>query len=363
MKAFFLSLFFLGGCLPQQQNTQAYPPVDTNASQASNTNTAYTPGTTQFGVMFADIGSAQDKVNILKQLHVKTTRMTLSIDTWTGSNPALEALQNAGYKVLLNVYWKKIRNSDGSKTPQPYPTGNDLETYRSKLNDILTKYKPEVLLVENEELVLKFHSGDISDYLNMLKVAVEVAHSKGVKVSDGGITNPQISLLIYDYLISQNQRDEANRFGSAAMNARVLKFAKSHNMNSDMGQKLDQAQKLVQGLRNIDVDYVNLHWYEPLSEKGTANVSASIGAVTPGALNHAVSYLKAITGKDVILGECGQINTSASLTTSMLQDIASTGVPYAIWLSSDNGTTKALNSGNSLLPTGNAFVQFIDAHQ
>ena len=363
MKPFFLSLFLLGGCLSQQQNTQTYPPVDTNTNQSSNANAAYTPGTTEFGVMFADISSVQDKLDILKQLHVKTTRMTLSMDTWNGSNASLEALQNAGYKVLLNVYWKKIRNTDGSKTPQPYPTGSELETYRSRLNDILTKYKPAVLLVENEELVLKFHSGDISDYLNMLKVAVEVAHSKGVKVSDGGITNPQISLLIYDYLISQNQRDEASRFGKSAMSARVLKFAQSHNMNSDMGKKLEQAQKLLQGLRNIDIDYVNLHWYEPLSEKGTANVSASIGAVTPGALGHAVSFLKAVTGKDVILGECGQINTSASLTSSMLQEIASTGVPYAIWLSSDNGTTKALNSGKSLLPTGNAFVQFIDAHQ
>lgn len=363
MKPFLLSLLLFAGCIPAQQNTQTYPPVDANANQTVNTNPAYTPGTTQFGVMFADISSAQDKLDILKQLHVKTTRMTLSMDTWTGSNPALEALQNAGYKVLLNVYWKKIRNADGSKTPQTYPTGSDLETYRSKLNDILTKYKPEVLLVENEELVLKFHAGDISDYLNMLKVAVDVAHSHGVKVSDGGITNPQISLLIYDYLVNQNQRDEADRFGNAAMNARVLKFAKNHNMTSDMGQKLSQAQKLVQGLRTIDIDYVNLHWYEPLSEKGTTNLSDNTDAVTPGALGHAVDFLTKIIGKPVILGECGQVNTNASLTTSMLQEISATGVPYAIWLSSDNGTTKALNSGRSLLPTGNAFVKFIDTHQ
>lgn len=360
MKPFLFSLLLFGGCFAPQKQAQSYPPVNANADQTVNTNTAYTPGTTEFGVMFADVSSAQDKLNILKQLHVKTTRMTLSIDTWTGSNAALEALQNAGYKVLLNVYWKKIRNADGTKTPQNYPTGSELETYRSKLNDILTKYKPEVLLVENEELVLKFHAGDISDYLNMLKVAVEVAHSKGVKVSDGGITNPQISLLIYDYLVSQNQRDEADSFGNAAMNARVLKFAKSHDMSSDMGQKLSQAQKLVQGLRTIDIDFVNLHWYEPLSEKGTTNLSDNTGAVTPGALSHAVDFLTKFIGKPVILGECGQVNTNASLTTSMLQEISATGVPYAIWLSSDNGTTKALNSGLSLLPTGNAFVKFID---
>ncbi len=363
MKTFFISLLLFAGCIPAQQHTQTYPPVNANPDQTVNANPAYTPGTTQFGVMFSDIGSAQDKVDILKQLHVKMTRLTLSMDTWTGSNASLDALQNAGYKVLLNVYWKRIKNADGTKTPQTYPTGSDLDTYRSKLNDILTKYKPEVLLVENEELVLKFHAGDISDYLNMLKVAVDVAHSHGVKVSDGGITNPQISLLIYDYLISQNQRDEADRFGNAAMNARVLKFAKNHDMTSDMGQKLSQAQKLVQGLRTIDVDYVNLHWYEPLSQKGTTNLSDNTGSVTPGALGHAVDFLTKVIGKPVILGECGQANTNASLTTSMLQEISATGVPYAIWFSADNGTTKALNNGRSLLPTGNAFLKFIDAHQ
>lgn len=360
MKPFFLSLLLFGGCFAPQKQAQSYPPVNANADQTVNTNPAYTPGTTQFGVMFSDGSSAQDKLNILQQLHVKTTRMTMSIETWNGSNAALEALQNAGYKVLLNVYWKKIRNADGTKTPQNYPTGSELDTYRSKLNDILTKYKPEVLLVENEELVLKFHAGDISDYLNMLKVAVEVAHSKGVKVSDGGITNPQISLLVYDYLIQQNQRDEATRFGNAAMNARVLKFAQNHNMNSDLGQKLSQAQKLVEGLRNIDIDYVNLHWYVRSAGNGSGNNSMTTNAVSAGLLGRAVSFLRTITGKEVIIGECGQIDADAQLTTSMLQEISATGVPYAIWQGSDNGTTKALNSGKSLLPTGQAFVKFID---
>lgn len=359
MKTFFLSLLIMGGCIAPQSQTQS---TSQNNPQV-NTTVPTAPGTTEFGVMFADISSVQDKLDILKQLHVKTTRMTLSMDTWTGSNPALEALQNAGYKVFLNVYWKKIRNADGSKTPQSYPTGNDLNVYREKLNEILTKYKPEVLLVENEELVLKFHSGDIKDYLNMLKVAVDVAHSKGVKVSDGGITNPQVSLLIYDYLLSQNRRNDAVSFGNSAMNSRVLKFAQNHDMNSDMGKKLAMAQELVQGLKNIDIDYVNLHWYEPLSEKGTENISNKISAVTPKALGFAVEFLKAVAGKEVILGECGQVNSNASLTLSMLQEISKSGVPYAIWLSSDNGTTKALNSGRSLLPTGDAFVKFIDQVQ
>ncbi|MEO7209854.1 MAG: hypothetical protein ABIY35_02825 [Chitinophagaceae bacterium] len=363
MKTFILSLLLFGGCIPAHQQAQSYPPVNANPDQTTIANPAYTPGTTQFGVMFPDAGSGQDKSSILKQLHVKMTRMTLSMDTWTGSNAPLDALQNAGYKVLLNVYWKRIRGADGSKMAQPFPTGNDLDVYRSKLNDILTKYKPEILLVENEELVLKFHSGDIGDYLNMLKVAVDVAHSHGVKVSDGGITNPQISLLIYDYLVSQNQRDEADRFGNASMDGRILKFAKTHDMNSDLAQKLSQAQKLVQGLRNIDIDYVNLHWYEPLNKKGAGSLSDNTASVTPGALKHAIDFLTKITGKTVILGECGQVNESASLTTSMLQEIATSGVPYAIWLSYNTATTKALTDGGNLSPTGDAFVKFIDTYQ
>lgn len=238
-------------------------PTNINTNLTVNSNPAQTPGTipstTEFGVMFPDLGSTNDKLNLLGQLHVKTTRMTMTIDTWTGRNPTFETFQNAGYKILLNVYWKKIQNDDGTKTPQPYPKGAELETYRAKLSDILTKYKPEVLFVENEELVLKFHSDDVSDYLNMLKVAVEVAHSKGVKVSDGGITNPQVSLLTYAYLLSQKQFAEANRFANTAMSPEMLAFTKNPDMSSALGQKVLEAQKLVQGLSKIDVDYVNLH--------------------------------------------------------------------------------------------------------
>ena len=181
MKPFFLSLLLFGGCFAPQKQAQSYPPVNANADQTVNTNPAYTPGITQFGVMFSDGSSAQDKLNILQQLHVKTTRMTMSIETWNGSNAALEALQNAGYKVLLNVYWKKIRNADGTKTPQNYPTGSELDTYRSKLNDILTKYKPEVLLVENEELVLKFHAGDMQHEFPCCAAFLAASHNSIVR--------------------------------------------------------------------------------------------------------------------------------------------------------------------------------------
>ena len=330
-----------------------------NIPASQPTTPRYPTDTTQFGAMFADISSAQDKINILTQLHVKTTRMTLSMDTWNGQNTNLEILQNAGYKVLLNVYWKKI-NEDSIKTPQPFPTGTELDIYRSKMNEILTKYKPEILLVENEELVLKFHSGDISDYLNMLKVAVEVAHSKGIKVSDGGITNPQISLLVYNYLLNQNKVDEANQYANATMNAQVYAFAHNQDTSSDLGKKLLQAQKLVAGLPGTNIDYVNLHWYEQMGS--SASSSSTTNAVTNGQLYQPVNYLTKIIGKPVIIGECGQIDADSSLTTSMLDEIAKTGTPYVIWFSTNNGTTKALNSGNSLLPAGYAFVKFIDQY-
>jgi hypothetical protein len=314
----------------------------------------------QFGAMFSDISSAQAKIDVLKQLHVNTTRMTMSMDTWTGKNPSLETLQNAGYKVLLNVYWKKIME-DSIKTPQPFPKDNELALYRSKLDEILTAYKPEILLIENEELVLKFHSGDIDDYLNMLKVAVDVAHSKGIKVSDGGITNPQISLLVYNNLISQNKVSEANQYANATMTPQVLSFAHNQDMNTDLGKKLSQAQKLIAGLQNINIDYVNLHWYEQLGNK--ASSSNNTNAVSTGQLNYAISYLNQAIKKPIIIGECGQIDADASLTTSMLQEITNMRTPYAIWFSTNNGTTKALNDGNSLLPTGYAFVNFIDSYQ
>lgn len=55
-----------------------------------------------------------------------------------------------------------------------------------------------------------------------------------------------------------------------------------------------------------------------------------IGSATPGALGDVLNYLRSVTGKPVIVGESGQINTNSSLTTSMMQEISNSGVPYAI---------------------------------
>ncbi len=309
-----------------------------------------------FGVMFPNIDFIYDKINLLSNLHVGATRMTISMDTWNGYSKSLEALQGEEYKVLLNVYWKKI-NESGTKVAQEFPTGSELDIYRSKLNEILARYKPEVLLIENEELVLKFHSGDISDYLNMLKVAVEVAHYNGVKIANGGITNPQAVILTYNWLNSIGRSEDADLLSDNAMDTRIARFVKNPDMKSDLGQKVTDAEYLIEGLKNIDVDYVNLHWYEPLKNKLANNT----GSITPSALSLVLEYLNEI-GKPVIIGECGQTNSNPNLTSSLLKEISSKDVAYAIWLSGDNGVTKALNVGLDLLPTGEAFVKFIDTY-
>lgn len=310
-----------------------------------------------YGVCFADESDIDVKINVAKMLGAKAIRMTISLDNYNGKSSAFEKIDAAGFGVYLNVYNHSLNDANGTRIPQPFPTGDALETYRQKLAALLDKYRPKILFVENEELVDLFHSGKVDGYAQQVAVTLVEAHMRGILVSNGGLTNPFITILAYRSLLDQGRIDDAKLLLNTAMDTRIAKACTYPGSNADIEAKTADASYLVQMYSRMGIDFVNFHWYEYLKSYKRVDDGQS----TTGAMKLVVEYLQTATGKKVICNEMGQHNDNASLTASMLQDVQACNLKLMIWFSatSRNGATFPLNDGLKLNACGNAFKDFV----
>jgi hypothetical protein len=291
------------------------------------------------------------RINVARKLGVKYIRTSIVIEEWDGRDEKYESYLNAGFKVLLNIDWGKAKKGD---EPVPFPT--DLDSYKKSLEKILEKYRPEVVVIENEEMTAHYHSGSVQDYINELGAAIEVVHSKGLKVTNGGLGNRQLELLVYRDYVKRGMRAQADDFGERTMGDAMLKAAQNPGSNPEMEQIVTKAQILMKAYHDLNLDYVNIHIYEPMKPK-KENADSS----TPNALKEIADYLVRTTGKPLMANEIGQRNPSTSLIPSMLQAFLSNQFKYIIWFSGDGneGAVALNNPDGSLRSNGEVFKKFI----
>ncbi|HEX5154349.1 MAG TPA: hypothetical protein VFW07_23035 [Parafilimonas sp.] len=326
----------------------------------SNTNDI----TVKFGVMVAKtegklIPPAQ-QVQVAKALGVQYIRGRIDIQGWSGSNAAYDTYTDAGLKVLLNINYGIPRSAAGDFAPVPFPT--DMDGYSKSLNSILDKYKPEVVVIENEEDNPNYHAGSADDYVNQLKTAIQVAHSKGLKITNGGITVREVCLIIYDDYVQRGQKDKAMDFAKHVFPPVLLQRLNNPD-NPTVARQLEFGRKIIAAYKTLDLDYINFHWYEPVRARGQA--AEANGAFDPQAFAFVVNYLKTTTGKPVLTNEFGTFNTSPELTKNLLQAVKDGGLSYAIFYSADGGTGKAValqNANGELRGNGIAFRDFVAQH-
>jgi hypothetical protein len=127
-----------------------------------------------------------------------------------------------------------------------------------------------------------------SEYLRELTEAVAIAHKRGLKITDGGVSSSGINGLF-------RHQAPAPRAGLAYA-ARVSKVA-----------------SLQAGFKATGVDYLNFHWYE-----GPANLATVIG------------WWRDSVGLPVTCNEWGVRALDASLVTQTAQELQALGLPHAI---------------------------------
>lgn len=311
------------------------------------------PPSTNFGALILGDFTNDEHVQIAKNLNAKYVRATITMNKWDGRNVPYETYIGNGIKVVLNVNY----TSNDFQTAFP----KKLISYRQKFISITDMYQPPVIVVENEEINPHYHSGPMTDYINMLRVALEVCHQKGIKVTNGGIYGPQLEVLTYRYLQTKDQK-RADSFADNCMEKSQVKDAQKPGRNKDLERKVSQLDTLLNFYPNLD--YINVHLYEPFDPDVTDK--SKVNAATPVVVADIREYLIARTGKPVITNETGQrYNSNPHLVTSMLQVYDNLRFPYAIWYSgTGEGGCRPLHSltTGALYLNGIAYSTYLESY-
>lgn len=298
-----------------------------------------------FGVMFANTG----KVKLAGDLGAVFYRpVSVFVNKWDGSCAECDAAVSAGLKLVLTV------RNNGPQQPSTPPT--DIPAYKKVIGEIIDKYQPVVLAVENEEnSEALFYSGTPEQYHTQLKVACEVAHSKGVKCTNGGFVSSLVALLVTEDYVKKGELDKANSFLKRALGSKLeeqfgLREVDAAKIlrNPKAASQINRGRALVAGYRKAGADYINFHWYIADTE----------------ALETAVSYMQQAGGLPPVTNEVGQQkNEDPSQVTAVMQKIVDLKLPIAIWFSVDvpgYGEARSLVEKNgNLRPNGEAFRDFI----
>lgn len=288
-----------------------------------------------FGVMLpSQLVRSPQGILVAKALGAAYFRpSSVFLDQWDGTCRECDIGLEAGLKLVLTV-----RNNGPSATSPP----SDLGVYRNTLSQVLGKYRPVVLVVENEENSALFYTGTPEQYATQLRAACEVAHRLGIRCTNGGLVSTLVALLVYDHYLASGQTAAAQDFAARAFTAEQRQQLDS----PEAREQIAKGRALLSAYRAAGADYVNFHWY----------------IADPQALEEAVLFLKAQTGLPVITNEVGQFTDDPTQTSTIMDKIVKLNLPIAVWFGIDGPKARGLvNTDGSLRPTGEAFRRFIES--
>lgn len=295
-----------------------------------------------FGVMLDGGGmTVQDKIAVAKSLGVTYIRLPqVSVKDWKGRNTDVEAYKKAGFKIILTV------RNEGVFGPPPGPSipPVDMKLYKKTVSDILDKCRPELLVIENEENNVMFYQGTPAEYAAQLKACCEIAHSKGIKCTNGGLVSSFLAAMVWKHYRDTDQIAAAEDLEKRAFTVEQANAFKSPRGRTQLQGYIDFGKTLIGIYKNAGIDYVNFHWYIPDAK----------------ALQEAVDYLRSETGLQPITNEIGLYSGNPTVTEQLMAKVVDLKMPYAVWYSLDQPDYNALQTSyGSLRPGGEVFKSFI----
>jgi acetyl esterase/lipase len=325
---------------PQPPSTQPPTAVPFEASAS---------GLNPFGLLLGsdDIDDVY-RIALIKALGVTYFRpWYVNVEGWSGAcyDLGCDLGPNAGLKLILT-----IRNNVSEVPPFATTPAKDGAAYRRNVSEILTRYRPEVLVVENEEDTAQYWAGTPEQYAAQLKAACQVAHDQKIPCANGGLSSKTTALLVWaDYIESQQFTAACNfvKRASAELASDLCRFTAIDHLSDADKTAVATGRKLLEVYKSSGQDYLNIHWYIP----------------DKAALSEAVNYLKRVTNLPVMSNELGQYDQVPEAAQRLLSAALDLKFPYAIWFSLDRNMVQALqNADGSLRPNGQAFREFMLAH-
>lgn len=295
-----------------------------------------------FGVMFP--GSNPDFVSLASDIGANYVRRLVVVSTWGGRCGGCNAYRSAGVEVVLTV-----RNNGAHKVPTTPPTSLDL--YRMRVEDIVDSVRPVLLVVENEETSRAYYRGTAADYEAQLRVACEVAHSRGIPCTNGGIQNPLAIRMTYVNFLDNGRRDRADSYARrTSLSDEEYERLTDRDRRQKVRDSAARGFKFVDRYRAAGADFINFHWYRADAK----------------AFGQTVSFFQKRTGLGAISNEIGQYTNSPDQIRGIMDRVLRKHMQYAIWFSIDlyvdaqDRETRALQRKDySLRRHGRAYRDFI----
>jgi acetyl esterase/lipase len=336
----------------QSAPAKATPTLNLPAAEKSKLTPTSFPaasGANPFGLLLgADGVDDQYRVDLAKSLGAAYFRpWYVNLEAWNGAcyDLACDLGPNAGLKLILTA-----RNNVNEAPPFATTPPKDGAVYRRNLSEVLTRYKPEVLVVENEEDTAQSWAGTPEQYTTLLKAACQVAHDQKIACANGGLSNKTLALLVWADYIEHQQITEACSFvqhSTVVLAPDLCRFTAIDHLSDEDKAALNTGRKLLETYKSSGQDYLNFHWYVP----------------DKSAFSEAVNYLRRTVNLPVMSNELGQLDQSADAVQKLLSAATELKLSYAIWFSLDRDPAVALqNEDGSLRPNGQAFREFMQAH-
>lgn len=302
-----------------------------SVSSPPNTNTTY-------GIFAAasDYGTAlQGRMNHAHYVGVPLFRYNYDYVQQNGSAPTYRVNEITDDGLLTALTFN--HNANGMQWPQgdhSFPnTTAEINFFSSKLDSLLgLPDKPEVVSINNEEGHREYWEGTVQEYLVWMEKCVQVGHAHGLPVTNGGTTIGIVYAMLRWYIDRGASQDSID----------FIKDAYGITGNAGGTYATEQRiwyETLLAGFANSDMDYVNVHWYEPARDNTTDIVTSKLIPLI-------INYIQVVTGKYVITTEMGVKNGNYGLAYEYFDQWKASGAKYIMYYagSSDQGAQSFDNS-------------------
>lgn len=287
-----------------------------------------------FGVMLPPrLEGTAEGAAIARALGVAWLRPARAVFTgsWQEGCAGCLTARAAGLHLALTV------RAGSSAVAGPSAPPTDMAAYREAVGAIIDRYRPALVVVENEENSALFYRGRPEEYAAELAAACDVAHRRGLPCANGGLVGTLVVLLTWDHYRSIGRADLADDLARRAFTPEERAALGTPRA----AQQLAVGKALLASYRPAGADYLNIHWYEP----------------DPGALAEAVRWLRAETGLPVITNEMGQTTDDPAVTTALCGAARRVALPLVVWFGLDGPRARGLvDPDGTLRPAGRAFA-------
>jgi hypothetical protein len=286
--------------------------------------------------------------------NVSLCRVTTQLEGTTTPTTRYRTVSNAGLEAQVSIRYYAL---DGTHN---FPTGSALTDYISKITsylDGMAGYNVQWISLENEENNSGYRvldSNSASYYITQLSQVIPLAHTRGIKVSNGGVTGHTMKYVVYNWLIGQGRTDDANlilnnEFTTGQKNAII-----ANTYTTTYADQIAIVNSVLSNGASIGLDYFNYHWYF-----GSGSSQPIVPLVDTALL--AKEAFEALSGLPVVSNEIGQHNAVIAHPTDVLKSFTKANIKYLIWTDGDsnNGMGALHNSDGTLRLNGENFADFM----